>query len=153
MQSLHHTAPLIAPSRRAYARSRADTTHAHTKARFFHAVQRQLRQLSFDLERKVASDFNDDRHSRNKRSAVIRQKTRARAKCITRKKTEKKKHAKSTGKSALLEASLIHTGSHPPTHTHTRASTHPAIMLYNQKAFSHFSRVLRASQVRGLSVH
>lgn len=63
--------------------------NTHSSSR---AVQRQSRQLSFDLERKVASTTNNDRHSRNKRSAVITQQNthanphgRMQAKCITHK--------------------------------------------------------------------
>lgn len=69
------------------------------------------------------------------------------------------KHAKSTKIPHSLKASLIRdTHRQPPTHTkhthtHTSVFTHPPIMLYNQKASSHFSSFLRASQVRGLSVH
>lgn len=94
----------------------------HTKTHFFCTVQRQLCQLSFDLERKVASTTNNDRHSRNKRSTAIKQKTHKYAKTCGK---TCKKHKKPPLLKSKFNQRYTQAATHTyQTHTHTQVCSH-----------------------------
>lgn len=108
----------------AYTLTHTNTTHAYThktsKTHFLHTVQRELHQLSFDSERKVASTTNNDRHSRNKPSKAITPNT---PNTHTSKQAKCKIHKKTCQKHPEKAGLITDTHKKPPTHTHTCVHT------------------------------